>query len=88
MSCQHEVQRLRDRELQLQADLGTASREINRLRDGFVTSVMAAKARDRDSREDGGAAGSGWNLQSLWVVFQELLIEKTRPRPGIFRWFV
>ena len=46
VSCQHEVQRLRDREMQLQADLNTASREINRLRDGFVTSIMAAKTRD------------------------------------------
>ena len=46
VSCQHEVQRLRDREMQLQADLNTASREINRLRDGFVTSIMAAKSRD------------------------------------------
>ena len=52
VSCQHEVQRLRDREMQLQADLNTASREINRLRDGFVTSIMAAKSRDEPT---GGA---------------------------------
>ena len=50
VSCQHEVQRLRDREMQLQADLNTASREINRLRDGFVTSIMAAKSRDEPTR--------------------------------------
>ena len=50
VSCQHEVQRLRDREMQLQADLNTASREINRLRDGFVTSIMAAKSRDERTR--------------------------------------
>ena len=45
VSSQHEVQRLRDREMELQADLNTASREIHRLRDGFVTSVVAAKSR-------------------------------------------
>ena len=36
--------------MQLQADLNTASREINRLRDGFVTSIMAAKSRDERTR--------------------------------------
>ena len=45
VSSQHEVQRLRDREMELQADLNTASREIHRLRDGFVTSIVAAKSR-------------------------------------------
>ena len=53
VSSQHEVQRLRDREMELQADLNTASREIHRLRDGFVTSIVAAKSRQGTGRSNG-----------------------------------
>ena len=69
VSSQHEVQRLRDREMELQADLNTASREIHRLRDGFVTSIVAAKSREeRASRSNESSLTQRMEIFASYVI--------------------
>ncbi len=57
VSSRHELKRLREREMQLQADLTTASREIHRLREGYRRRKHEAAAADGGS--GGGGGGNG-----------------------------